>query len=326
MTMTPEAIRVPPATTYLGGVRFVSQSRFDETRRALETEGLLVVDCGPWEGSARGRLGFTLDDAVERTLLAHGACPAGVGPASDLQAALGDQLYRARLLGAHGIGLIIESLGAIATLSSVLDGEDSAALRWWLRASRDRPICVVLDDRDRDLGIYESPVFLSRVVASLETGLSPTPRPQSASPLEPLTYLSESEPTPRSPIVTLSEENRIPYAIAATESTEDSTPLARDSDFVDCTGEAASHAPAEFVEEPQNHVPAGLVEDSIDNHPLNDIDCDARSAHESDFVDGTSEPTRDTPAGGGARRRLHQPYRRQSQRRVHQPRTGRARE
>ncbi len=175
--MNLDAPQLPlPTASSLPPVGFVAEGDRELWIRRAEADELFVVRPAPMAHDQRGQLAALLDEAVEHTLRLRGACPPGVGPISDLASTLGDQLYRARLLGARGLFVVLPVLSRLATLSSVLDGEDSAALRWWIRATRDRPIHLLFDEGDSDLGIYESPVFLSRIVASVHPNVGASER------------------------------------------------------------------------------------------------------------------------------------------------------
>ncbi|MEZ4225278.1 MAG: hypothetical protein R3B13_30280 [Polyangiaceae bacterium] len=140
----------------------------DETRAALESaaedEGVLVVRVAPPRPAVRGRLALVVEGAVEDALLRRGSAPPGVGASSDLDASLSDQLYRARLVGSEAMLLSLGSLEGIANLAGALDAEDSAVLRWWIAASRERPVRLMFDAKDRYLGIYAEPISLRRLI------------------------------------------------------------------------------------------------------------------------------------------------------------------
>jgi hypothetical protein len=112
----------------------------------------------------RGRLALLVESAIEEALQQRGAAPPGVGASSDLDASLSDQLYRARQVGARGLALAFGSLEGIANLAGALDAEDSAVLRWWFHAAKERPIRIALDARDRFLGVYSAPTTLAALL------------------------------------------------------------------------------------------------------------------------------------------------------------------
>jgi hypothetical protein len=91
---------------------------------------------------------------------------------------LSDQLYRARLVELRGLALGLPPLDGIATLAGTLDAEDSAVLRWWLRATAERPVHVYLDERNRYLGVYGRPVPLHELLGrSLRVTSTSEPAP-----------------------------------------------------------------------------------------------------------------------------------------------------
>ena len=105
---------------------------------------LLLVPVEPPRPALRGRLALLIESAVEEQLESRGAPPPGVGASSDLDASLSDQLYRARLVGSSGLAISLYTLEGIANLAGAIDAEDSAVLRWWLAATRERPVHLYL--------------------------------------------------------------------------------------------------------------------------------------------------------------------------------------
>lgn len=147
-----------------GEPRFVSETELGELFRAAERAGLLPVPVPAARACDRGKLALVLEEAVEVALERRGACPPGIGAASDLDASLSDQLYRARLIELRGLCLAVGPLEAIATLSGALDAEDSAVLRFWLEATRTRPLELALDARNRSIAVYGPPVELADLI------------------------------------------------------------------------------------------------------------------------------------------------------------------
>jgi hypothetical protein len=126
-----------------------------------DREGLLPVLVPPPGASERGRLALLIEDAVESALERRGACAPGIGAASNLDASLSDQLYRARLLELRGLVLHLGSLDAATNRAGALDAEDSAVLRWWLEVPATRPVELYLDASNAELGVYGPPLPLS---------------------------------------------------------------------------------------------------------------------------------------------------------------------
>jgi hypothetical protein len=156
-----------PATSYpsdTGKPRFVSLADVGTLVAEAETRGFLPVLVQPLRPADRGKLALVLEEAVESALERRGACPPGVGAATDLDASLSDQLYRARLVEARGLCVFLGNLEGAATLASALDAEDSAVLRWWLDAPRTRPVSLVLDEANRTIAVYGAPVPLATMV------------------------------------------------------------------------------------------------------------------------------------------------------------------
>jgi hypothetical protein len=163
-----------------GEPRFVDEAELPELLRDAERAGLLPVPVPAARACDRGKLALVLEEAVEVALERRGACPPGVGAASDLDASLSDQLYRARLIELRGLCLAVGPLEAIATLSGALDAEDSAVLRFWLEATHTRPLELALDTRNRSIAVYGPPVALADML--LGRSEMPVELPPSVSP------------------------------------------------------------------------------------------------------------------------------------------------
>ncbi len=159
-----------------GGIELVEPTERVEHELSATRAGLLLVPVEPPRPALRGRLALLIESAVEGELERRGAPPPGVGAASDLDASLSDQLYRARLVGGLGLAISLHSLEGIANLAGALDAEDSAVLRWWLAATRERPVRMILASVDRDLGIYDEPLPLHALLATPQTEGVSVPR------------------------------------------------------------------------------------------------------------------------------------------------------
>lgn len=142
-------------------------------RRAVELlgEGALVVRVPSPTRAERGRLGAYLDDAIEGKLLALGAS----GPYPGVDDTLGDQLFRARAIGASGIVLSLDPLRAIR--SPALTPEDSTTLATLAYATRSRSFVFLLDDDDADAPAYGRPVPLLALLDPRLVATVPAPRP-----------------------------------------------------------------------------------------------------------------------------------------------------
>jgi hypothetical protein len=174
-----------------GEVCFVSAERRSQACLELEEAGLVVVrieDIGP---AARGRLGDALDTAVERALAECGALGPGIAPPESPDASLSDQLYRARSARATGIVFALGPLGRLTGALGVLDPADSAVLRFFADASKERPVVLLLDESDAETAAYGQPTSLRRILAPLpvvpifappETIIEPVPQPPSRTP------------------------------------------------------------------------------------------------------------------------------------------------
>lgn len=131
----------------------------------------IIVELGDPGPEHRGRLAAFVEGRIEDSLKLRGAAPSGLGADAGINASLCDQLYRARLLGAGGLALAFGSLGGIADRSGVLDPDDSATLRWWLRATDGHPVQLLLPPSAADLRVYDAPTRLSHwLPAGAESG------------------------------------------------------------------------------------------------------------------------------------------------------------
>ncbi len=152
-------------------------------RAALGGVATLVLRLERVGASARGRLADVIDEAMERELAARGAASPGIGSSSDADAALSDQLFRARQVGVRRVCLALGPLRAAASTSGAIEAEDSRTLLFWAKATRDRPVELVLDEGDVQTGAYVEPVPLS---AALATASTTTSRAATSTPTDPV--------------------------------------------------------------------------------------------------------------------------------------------
>jgi len=139
------------------------------------SRGYLWVQLNAPGPQHRGRLGLYLEEAIEYRLEERGALPPGIHASTGLDASLSDQLYRARLVEMHGIVIGVPSLEGITNLGRILDAEDSAVLRWWLAATNDRPVRVVLSKENTSLRVYPSPVLFEALFDVVPSKVTPLP-------------------------------------------------------------------------------------------------------------------------------------------------------
>lgn len=123
----------------------------------------------------RGRLGLYLEEAIEGELEARGALSPGIHASTGLDASLSDQLYRARLVEMRGIAIGVPTLEGIVNLARALDADDSAVLRWWIAAAADRPVRLVLSNRNMSLRVYPSPVLFESLFDVAPAAVTPMP-------------------------------------------------------------------------------------------------------------------------------------------------------
>ena len=147
-----------------GEVRFASTDERDAACIDLERKGLIVAELEGVGPSARGRLGEAIDEAIEHALAARGASSPGIASTGDRDAALSDQLFRARRVGAQGVAVVLGPLRAASGALGALEPEDCATLRFLARAARERPLTMLLDRRDATTGAYADPIALAAVL------------------------------------------------------------------------------------------------------------------------------------------------------------------
>lgn len=152
-----------------GELRFAEADERVRLSAGLGRQRFLIVRVTSIGPSARGRLRDVLDEAIERELTAHGASVPGIGSAIDRDAALSDQLFRARRLGLRGLCLSLGTLRAAVSPRGAIEAEDSDTLRFFLQASTERPLVVLLDASDRGLGAYGDPLPLKTLLATAPT-------------------------------------------------------------------------------------------------------------------------------------------------------------
>ncbi len=161
-----EASETADARPMLDGqvLRFASADERDAECIRLARIGMIVVELEGIGPSVRGRLGETIGEAIERELAARGAPGPGIESAGDLDAALGDQLYRARRVGGLGIAVVLGPLRRASGALGALEPQDCRALSVLARSTQERPIALLLDDADRETRAYGDPVSLASVL------------------------------------------------------------------------------------------------------------------------------------------------------------------
>lgn len=157
-----------------GGVELASAEAREQRCLELLGEGAVVVRVPAPKREARGRLGALVSDAIEARLASLGA----PGPHPRAEDLLGDQLFRARTLGA-GLVLSLDSLEQLR--APALAPEDSHALAGLARATRERPLVLLLDDGDRDAPAYARPIPLASLLLPTLVATLPAPRAEEPS-------------------------------------------------------------------------------------------------------------------------------------------------
>ena len=140
-----------------------------------EALGYLWVELGAPGPEFRGRLGLYIEEGLEAKLEQLGAPSAGIHAQSSLDASLSDQLYRARFVERRGLALGIPTLEGIANLGRTLDADDSSVLRWWIAATADRPVRLVVSAKNQSLRVFPSPVLFDSLFELAPEPVSPRP-------------------------------------------------------------------------------------------------------------------------------------------------------
>ncbi|HTA93539.1 MAG TPA: hypothetical protein VK745_28365 [Polyangiaceae bacterium] len=158
-----------------GEVGLVGPEVLRELLRSADEDGFLSVVLTPPGPGQRGELALVISEAIDSALEQRGACAPGVGAATDLGSSLSDQLYRARLVELRGLALSLPTLEGIANLAGALDAEDSAVLRWWVAATRERPVRFYIDACNRYAGVYDRPTALQDLLDRRPRAAQSTP-------------------------------------------------------------------------------------------------------------------------------------------------------
>lgn len=164
-----------------GELAFVDAAERDARAEELATDGALVVRWEP-SAAARGRVEAAVDAAIEDALAEEGEVAPGIGGSEGTPAdeRLSDQLFRVRRAGRSGLALVLGTLEPAATPMGALESVDSAIVRFYAKATRERPVVLLLDSRDRDLGAYADPIPLELAVAAPRPAAAPAAREETA--------------------------------------------------------------------------------------------------------------------------------------------------
>ncbi len=223
-----------------GEVGLVGPEVLRELLRSADEDGFLSVVLTPPGPGQRGELALVISEAIDSALEQRGACAPGVGAATDLGSSLSDQLYRARLVELRGLALSLPTLEGIANLAGALDAEDSAVLRWWVAATRERPVRFYIDACNRYAGVYDRPTALQDLLDR---------RPRAA----------ESSPPALSPEVSASSEAMelsAPPPLVASREDSASQALTSETDSGPCD-DAQANAPESLAELPVDTAVSG---------------------------------------------------------------------
>jgi len=230
-----------------GEVSLVGPEVLRELLRSADDDGYLSVVLSPPGPGQRGELALVISEAIDGALEQRGACPPGIGAASDLGASLSDQLYRARLVELRGLALALPTLEGIANLAGALDAEDSAVLRWWMAATRERPVRVYIDAKNRYAGVYDRPTPLQDLLEQRPRRTQP-PAPALAPEVSASSEAMELSSPP--PVVALHEQLEQVFECEVTAEEPEESPVEREFaadlgvEFVAALEEVTQPAPA----------------------------------------------------------------------------------
>jgi hypothetical protein len=158
-----------------GDVRFATADERDEASVRFGRARMIVAELEGVGPSARGRLAELISETIERELAARGAAGPGMTSVADRDAMLSDQLFRARRAGATGIAIVLGPLRAATGALGALEPTDCATLRFLAGATRERPLIVLLDARDKPTCGFGDPIALSQLLLTTAPGPSLTP-------------------------------------------------------------------------------------------------------------------------------------------------------
>ena len=194
-----------------GGVLLADNTTFPGLRKVIEAQGYLCAELAPPGPAARGRLSLLIEEGIELALEKVGAVAPGVGASANVDASISDQLYRARLVEKRGIVVMLPYLEGIGNWARTLDGEDSVTLSWWMQATQERPLGLVIESSNQTLKVYPAPVQFDALLRSTTYPPPPPTAPDQAASSD---AMDLSEPPP-GVIVPNLEPVREPYLSAA---------------------------------------------------------------------------------------------------------------
>ena len=84
--------------------------------------------------------------------------------------------------GRRWLCVVLPPLAEVGSLAGALDAEDSAVLRWWIAAATERPVVLLLDERNRRIGAYGPPVRLERIIDAAVMAADTAPPPSEPVP------------------------------------------------------------------------------------------------------------------------------------------------
>lgn len=231
-----------------GGVLLADNATFPGLKKVIEAQGYLCTELAPPGPAARGRLSLLIEEGIELALEKVGAVAPGVGASANVDASISDQLYRARLVEKRGIVVMLPFLEGLGNWAGTLDGEDSVTLSWWMQATQERPLGLVIESSNQALKVYPAPVPFDALLRSTTYPPPPPTAPDQASSSEAMD-LSEPPPAVIAPIDESASEPCEPCEAAASLLTANQeapvAPLPLELDAQDLLGESPVAASAD---------------------------------------------------------------------------------
>lgn len=231
-----------------GEQRFVTRDEAVRLHGALDSARLLVVRLDELGPGFRGRLGDAIDDAIENVLRDRGGAPPGIGASADRDAALSDQLYRARKVGRVGLALDVGPLGALVDACGALDPEDAAALKFLSDSTRDRPLVLLLDERNAEVRAYSAPEPLAKVLGAkvLEAKVAVAKKARAETPPPPT--VARRAPPPMRVAESVATAPVAPRMYVSVERAVEPASYESLSDAVECISEITRTSPLSALE------------------------------------------------------------------------------
>ncbi len=161
--------------------------------RELARGGLLVASVDEARVRPGVPLRLAIDEAVEAMLAFRGAIPPAVPFDAKLEVSIVDQLKRARMLGAAGLGLVLPALAQLADGRGRLGDDDGATFLGWMAAAKRHPITLALGESSQRVSVL-APVSLGALARQMTPAVPVARAEPQAAPPAPAPVLGEAPP------------------------------------------------------------------------------------------------------------------------------------